>query len=70
MRVSIAVTLVVTAVLVANAQRAQQETYPSSDLRFKALVYTSDGESRVSVITAKGSRLAPYAFTSDDKQNG
>ena len=49
MRVSIAVTLVVTAVLVANAQRAQQETYPSPDHRFKALVYTSDGESRVSV---------------------
>jgi hypothetical protein len=70
MKASVAVALVVTAVLAANAQRVQQEAYPSPDQRFKALVYTSDGESRVSVVTAKGSQLATHAFTSDDNQHG
>jgi hypothetical protein len=66
-RASIAVTLVATAALLANAQ---QQTYSSPDHQFKALVYTTDGESRVSVVTARGSHLATCAFTSDDGQHG
>jgi hypothetical protein len=42
-----------------------RQNYP-----FKALVYTSEGESRVSVVTANGSQLATHAFTSDGKQHG
>lgn len=70
MRASIAVFLVGTAVLFANAQHLQPHTYPSPDHRFKALVNTNDGESRISVVTAKGTQLAAHAFTSDDKQHG
>lgn len=70
MRASGALLLIGIVVLFANAQHVQPQTYPSPDNRFKALVNTADGESRVSVVSARGSQVAAHAFTSDDKQHG
>src|SRR5579871_74489 len=69
MRASISTALLLTAVL-ALAQHAIHAEYLSPNNRFKALVDTSDGESRVAVLTERGVRLATHAFTSEDKQHG
>lgn len=70
MRAFIAALLVGITVLFAAAQRVQRQAYPSPDHRFKALVNTAEGESRVSVMTATGSQVAAHAFASDDRQHG
>jgi hypothetical protein len=70
MRASITVLLVGITVLFADAQRVQPKAYPSPDHRFKVLIKTADGESRISVVTATGSPLVAHAFGSDDQQHG